>query len=196
MKIKRLLFLGIILIGALSAFGQTEAGVTVYGALSNQPNILPTGITCVVQGCPSPATHVNSGVGVEGFLAHSIGNLQVAKFSLELPILAIPDRGTDLPGVSFSTLAVTPDLRVNVLPKASISPFLSGGGGIVHFGGDSRSGTKGAFALSGGVDLKTHLPLLAVRIQVKDLITPWPSPFPKSGAMNNVLVGGGLMLRF
>jgi hypothetical protein len=33
-------------------------------------------------------------------------------------------------------------------------------------------------------------------VEVKDLLTPWPGLFPKSGVMNNVVAGGGVIFRF
>jgi len=192
-KTRYALAFAFVLSAVVPASSQTEAGVTVYGAFSSQPNGIA--IACVLN-CPIGADHVNAGVGIEGLISHSFANLHLASLSIELPVLAIPDRGTNSPGASFSTLAVTPDLRLNIVPHAPITPFLSAGGGIVHFSGNTPSATKGAVAFGGGVDMKTAVPLLNVRIAVKDLVTPWPSILPKSGVMNNVLVGGGVVLRF
>jgi hypothetical protein len=93
-------------------------------------------------------------------------------------------------------VAVTPGLRVNFRPQEPVSAFLSGGGGVVHFSGDTPSATHGAGLLGGGFDFKTPLPHLGVRVEVKDLITPWPGLFLKSGVMNNVVAGAGVVFRF
>ena len=172
----------------------------VSGVVSSQPEgIFTINVTCPINGCPPGigiADHVNAGVGYEGFLAHRIAGFHAASLSIELPVLGIPNRGTNISNVSFSTVAVTPALRLSFAPKSSISPYISAGGGIVHFGGDASSVTHGAGRFGGGLDFKTPVPHLGVRFEVKDLITPWPSVFPKSGVMNNVLFGGGVLLKF
>jgi hypothetical protein len=56
--------------------------------------------------------------------------------------------------------------------------------------------THGAARFGGGIDFKTPLPHLGARVELKDLITPWPSLFPKSGVMQNFLFGGGVVFKF
>jgi hypothetical protein len=179
------------------AVGQTETGFVVHGLFSGQPNSVAVGVTCPIFGCPQTpsAIHVNAGVSFEAFVARRLVNTQVASLAVELPVLAMPNRGTNLAS-TFSTVAVTPGLRANFLPRSAASPFLSAGGGIVHFSGDTPSATHGAGLFGGGFDFKTPLPFLGVRMEVKDLITPWPGLFPKSGVMNNVITGGGVVFKF
>jgi hypothetical protein len=128
-------------------------------------------------------------------VARRLINAHFASLAVELPVLAMPNRGTNLSN-TFSTVAVTPGLRVNFRPQEPVSAFLSGGGGVVHFSGDTPSATHGAGLLGGGFDFKTPLPHLGVRVEVKDLITPWPGLFLKSGVMNNVVAGAGVVFRF
>ena len=192
-------FLAVILFVVPSlAVAQTETGFVVHGLFSGQPNGIAIAVTCPITGCPQPfpsADHVNAGVSFEAFVARRLVNAKVASLAVELPILAMPNRGTNLTS-TFSTVAITPGIRVNFLPKQAASPFLSAGGGIVHFSGDTPSATHGAGLLGGGFDLKTPLPHLGVRMEVKDLITPWPGLFPKSGIMNNVVAGAGVVFKF
>jgi len=191
-------FLAVILLVIPSwAVAQTETGFVVHGLFSSQPNGIAIAVTCPVFGCPQPPTadHVNAGVSFEAFVARRLVNAKVASLAVELPVLAMPNRGTNLTS-TFSTVAITPGIRVNFLPKQAASPFLSAGGGIVHFSGDTPSATHGAGLLGGGFDLKTPLPYLGVRMEVKDLITPWPGLFPKSGVMNNVVAGAGVVFKF
>jgi hypothetical protein len=187
------------LVAPPAAFAQTEAGFMVNGVVSSQPQGIAIAITCPVTGCPAGfplATHANAGVGYEGFLAHRLVGFHAASLSVELPVLGIPNRGTNLSNLSFSTVAVTPGLRLSFVPHQSVSPFLSAGGGIVHFSGDTSSVTHGAARFGGGIDFKTPLPHLGARIDLKDLITPWPSLFPKSGVMQNFVFGGGVVFKF
>jgi len=181
----------------LPALAQNEAGFVVHGLFSTQPNGFAIAVTCPIFGCPpSPtATHVNSGVSFEGFVARRLINAHFASLGVELPVLAMPNRGTNLSN-TFSTVAVTPGVRVNFLPGQGTSPFLSAGGGVVHFSGDTPSATHGAGLVGGGFDFKTPLPHLGARVEVKDLLTPWPGLFPKSGVMNNVVAGAGVVFKF
>lgn len=180
----------------LPALAQNEAGFVAHGLFSTQPNGVAIGVTCPIFGCPSPtATHVNAGVSFEGFVARRLVNAHVASLAVELPVLVMPNRGTNLAS-TFSTVAVTPGVRVNFLPGQGASPFLSAGGGVVHFSGDTPSATHGAGLVGGGFDFKTPLPHLGARVEVKDLLTPWPGLLPKSGVMNNVVAGAGVVLKF
>src|SRR5437899_8314877 len=131
-KITRAVLLAFLLATPLTAFAQTEAGFMVSGVVSTQPEGISIAFTCPVGGCPpgvAIANHVNAGVGYEGFLAHRIAGFHAASLSIELPVLGIPNRGTNVSGISFSTVAVTPALRLSFAPKASISPYISAGGG-------------------------------------------------------------------
>src|SRR6516162_6632044 len=155
---------------SLPAVAQNEAGFVAHGLFSTQPNGVAIAVTCPIFGCPpSPtATHVNAGLSFEGFVARRLFNAHLASLAVELPVLAMPNRGTNLTS-TFSTVAITPGIRVNFLPKQAASPFLSAGGGIVHFSGDTPSATHGAGLLGGGFDFKTPLPHLGGRLEMKDL---------------------------
>jgi len=185
------------------AFAQTEAGFMVNGVVSNQAEILrlnaAAAIGCFLPFCtpaPPQATHVNAGVSYEGFVAHRLVGFRAAFLSFELPVLGIPNRGTDLSNVSYSTVAVTPGFRFTFFPKASTSPYISFGGGIVHFSGDGPSVTHGGARFGGGFDAKTPLPHLGLRIEVKDLMSARPPVQDTSGGLHNVLFGGGVLFKF
>jgi hypothetical protein len=185
------------------AFAQTEAGFMVNGVVSNQPNpnffITASAVICPFPACtPSGprVTHVNAGVSYEGFLAHRLVGFRAASLSFELPVLGMPNRGTNVSNVSYSTVAVTPGFRFTFLPKASTSPYISFGGGIVHFSGDTPSVTHAATRFGGGFDAKTPLPHVGLRIEVKDLISARPPLLNTGGVMHNVLFGGGVLFKF
>src|SRR5215467_1320522 len=83
----------------LFALAQTETGFVVHGLFSGQPNQSGfISLICPVTGCPQPsptADHVNAGVSFEGFVARRIVNAHLASLSIELPVLAMPNRGTN-----------------------------------------------------------------------------------------------------
>jgi hypothetical protein len=189
LKNYRAVLVSFLLIAALRSFAQTEAGVVFNGVFSNQQT--PIAITCPVSGCSPSNPNANAGFSFEGFLAHRLANFHVASLSVELPVLVIPNRGTSLAGASFSTVAVTPGLRMSFIPGRSVSPFLSAGGGFAHFSGNLPSSTKAAGLIGGGLDFKTPLPHLGVRMQLQDLITSGPS-----SGLQNFIAGGGVVFRF
>jgi hypothetical protein len=64
---------------------------------------------------------------------------------------------------------------------------------------------KGALQFGGGVDIKTGIPLLGFRAEVRDFVTDQPDfgivsiqtvGSPSLGRRHNVLAGGGIVLRF
>lgn len=65
------------------------------------------------------------------------------------------------------------------------------------FNNSPKSDTKGAFQVGGGLDFKARLPLLGFRIETRDFITGPPSLTSLTNKhLNNLFVGGGIVLRF
>jgi hypothetical protein len=178
---------------------KNEAGVTFGGMFTVGAKGSPICEAILV--CP---TNVDIGISpsfaLNGSFAHRVADFKAAALYLELPLLANPSRseGTFLSG-NFSTLFFTPSLRAQFAPSASISPFLSAGGGFGHFSGQG-SNTQWATQFGGGLDFKTHLPHLGFRVEVRDFINGRPSIGELSnitaGHMQQVYVGGGLVLKF
>jgi hypothetical protein len=137
---------------------------------------------------------------LNGSFAHRIADFKAAAVLLELPVLVSPSRsqGSFLSS-DFSTLFFTPSLRVQFARSASISPFLSAGGGFGHFSGQG-SDTQWATQFGGGLDFKTRLPHLGLRLEVRDFINGRPSVGELSnitaGHMQQVFAGGGLVIKF
>jgi hypothetical protein len=141
-----------------------------------------------------------AGVAIEGTLAHRLFNLHLASLHLELPVLGVPSR--DVNGAfsgSYSSIFFTPGLRVKFsLP--GISPFVSVGGGLAHLSNSasltnsiSNSSTTGAFQVGGGIDVKTPIPFLGLRGEVREFYTGRPN---FATPQNNLFVGGGIVFRF
>jgi len=146
---------------------------------------------------------------LEGALAVRMLNARVVSLHVELPIAGIPSQKlafTTSPSTVLdhvSTVFVTPALRVKIVPGAPISPWLSVGGGWARYSADSGTTTnKAAIQYGGGIDFKTGFPLLGFRAEVRDFVTGDPnlniiSLADRSGLHHhNVLVGGGIVLRF
>jgi hypothetical protein len=140
---------------------------------------------------------VDPAFSIEGAYAHRLANFRVASLHLELPFLFTPTRKTEFLGPDFSTFFFTPSLRLKFLPSSGVSPFVSAGVGLGRFKEGSRSDNHGAFQVGGGVDFKTRLPLLGVRIETRDFVTGAPSfSTLTNNHLNNLFVGGGITLHF
>ena len=153
---------------------------------------------------PSSSFHIDTAFAVQAALAHRLIGVGVASLDLELPVIAAPTRGVSslnniTPG-DMSSVFFTPSLRLRILPKARISPFVSAGGGLAHYNVNSTTTNKGAFAVGGGVDFRTPLPLLRLRGEVRDVASGQPNFGPgtstDSNLRHNLFFGGGLALRF
>jgi hypothetical protein len=149
---------------------------------------------------------------LEGVPAFRLANAHLASLHLEVPVAGIPSQKLTLSTTPttlidhINTLFITPSLRLKLLPISPISPWVSFGGGWARYGLDSGTRTnKGAVQYGGGLDFKTGLPLLGFRAEVRDYVTGDPnfglgsvlSGNTKGGLHHhNVLLGGGIVLRF
>jgi len=149
--------------------------------------------------CPAGnvSRSVDPAFSIEGTYAHRLANFKLASLHLELPFMFTPTRKTEFLGPDFSTFFFTPSLRLKFLPSSGVSPFVSAGGGLGRFKQGSTSDNHGAFQVGGGVDFKTHLPLLGFRIEARDFVAGPPSfSSLTNGHLNNLFVGGGIVLHF
>jgi len=149
--------------------------------------------------CPSGivSRSVDPSFSIEAAYAHRLANFRLASLHLELPFIFTPTRKTEFLGPDFSTFFFTPSLRLKFLPSSGASPFVSAGGGLGRFKQGSTSDNHGAFQVGGGVDFKTHLPLLGFRIEARDFVAGPPSFSSLTNShLNNLFVGGGIVLHF
>ena len=153
----------------------------------------------VILTCPAGivSRSVDPGFSVEGTYAHRLANFRVASLHLELPFMFSPTRKSEFLGPDFSTFFFTPSLRLKFLPSSGVSPFVSAGGGLGRFKEGSTSDNHGAFQVVGGLDFKTRLPLLGLRIEARDFATGAPSfSTLTNNHLNNLFIGGGVTLHF
>jgi hypothetical protein len=151
----------------------------------------------------------------QGIYGRRIVNAHVASLYLELPVVGVTQRnGPSQKGNQdhFSSIFVTPSLKLKFLPNTAVAPFLSVGGGFAHFSSSfdivsfvppftsqtvSNNNTTGAFQAGGGVDIKTPIPALGLRLEVREFYTGEPDPdFGLQGRHQNLFAGGGIVLRF
>ena len=178
-------------------FGQSnEIGVLVGGIFTTDKTPSVTNPPCPSSGnCGSNLTvHTPTRISYEGVVAHRVLNVHLAALHVEVPIVGTPTRTLEQGGFrqDFSTIFVTPGLRLSAsLPF--LSPFVSAGGGFAHYSLSGTGSTVAAFQVGGGVDLKTPIPLIGFRAEVREFHTGTPN---FTVGQNNVFAGAGLVLKF
>lgn len=200
-----------------SAFAQNDIALSIGGAFTPDSTANnKTLLTCVIlPNCNTSTIKTSSSTAYEATLGLRLISVKTASISLEVPLMGVPARGVSSSTGTvpvprdFSSVFFTPSVRFRVLPNAGISPFVSVGAGFVHYR-DSKmltnffpnpfsTGTNaGAFQVGGGVDLKTPVPHLGLRGEVREFLTGRPNFGVNfaSGHQQNLFVGGGVVLRF
>lgn len=132
-----------------------------------------------------------------------------ADLELNIPLIAVPTSQTNSSNLfaarSYSSIYLTPGLRVRL--GTVFSPWVEAGVGFVRFspsstnlgGGPSgaTSSTKAAFNVGGGVDYRPSKTPIGFRLEARELYTGVPNlAIPRLSLHNNVMVGGGVLLRF
>jgi hypothetical protein len=182
-----------------------SAGATV--ASSTRGNFCQFFINFLCQ--PQPfGLDTSTATSYEGAYAHRMGEFRVGSIYIEVPVLGIPTRKLHHEGLTFfdvrnAALFVTPSLRLKLLPKSWISPFVSAGGGFAYFGNSfSLSNTSAAGQVGIGSDFKSPIPFLGFRVEARDFITGRPKIEQLFGAnsvpthQHNLFIGAGVVLHF
>ena len=147
----------------------------------------------------------------EANYATELADVSAAALHLEFPLVATPSTDlttSNLAAVkSYSSIFFTPALRLKIASKSVFSPWISAGGGLVHFNpssttvGGATTTVKGSTksAVQGGAGADFHPPLLPVafRVEVRDFYTGVPN-LNTIGikVRHNLFAGGGVVLRF
>ena len=177
-----------------------ELGLTL-GAVGSGTRSSPLGSLDLSRG-----TALQANYGFR-FLDRSKVALFAEAHFLANPIREVASPNTQAPA-DFATLYVVPGLRVKFRPASRFSPYVAVGGGYALYersgeqigGGQnlaSRFTNRGAFAFGGGVDFPLWR-FLGGRWEIRDFYTGNPDlnvPL-SSGGQHNLVVGGGLVLRF
>lgn len=154
---------------------------------------------------------INSQVGADnafavgGSFAHRVFGLPLVSAYVEVPVFATFNSTTSVTQTidghaRYSTLFVTPGLKVKLAPEFPISPYLVAGGGVVHFSKShvttDDSSYSGTFDVGGGLDFKIA-PFFSARGEVRDFYSG--SPDIASGFNNRehqLITSVGLVFRF
>jgi hypothetical protein len=148
---------------------------------------------------------------LEGTFAHRLASVPMLGLYAELPVAgsfssSIPTLSGITLSRSYTSLFITPGLRVRLAPSFPLSPYVSAGVGYGRFnhqlfnGSTSSNGTL-AFDIGGGLDIK-FLPFIGLRAEVRDFnsggldIQTLGMQALGLGRQNNVFVTAGIALRF
>jgi hypothetical protein len=197
---KTLLVVSFLTVFCLNGFAQKNELAVIAGA-----KITPK------VGSTTNQTTFATNFAIEGNYATQLAHVPALSLHLEFPFVASPSTDlttSNLAAVkSYSSIFFTPALRLKILPETPFSPWISAGGGLAHFGPGSttQAGTTvtttstNKRAVQAGVGADFHPPLLPVafRFEVRDFYTGIPNLNTVNiKVRHNLLVGGGLVLRF
>jgi hypothetical protein len=184
----------------LNGFAQKNEVALVAGA-----KITPT------VGSSGSETTFATTFAFEANYAAQLVHVPAVALHLEIPVLFTPSTDISTSNLttlkSYSSFFVTPALRLKLVPGSPFSPWISAGGGIVHFnpgsttqGGttiNTHSVTKSAVQAGVGADIHPPLLPLAFRLEARDFYTGLPDLNTVGiEVRHNLMVGGGIVLRF
>ncbi len=137
--------------------------------------------------------------------AHRIAGVPLLGLYFELPVVVAPKSVIHVNSTDYSSLYVTPGLKVKFAPSFPISPYVAGGVGFARFHSGATSvtsdqtSTKAVFDIGGGLDFKIA-PFFSARAEVRDFYSGLPNfslvSSGLSGRQNNVVPQVGLVFRF
>jgi hypothetical protein len=212
---KTLLGLSLLLaINPLRAQTKNELGLSIGSVLQPSPG-------ATVTQSPIQTTDIRFGPGLtfEANYARRLMSRRLYALELETPLLAVPSESLtsraaqDVPK-NFASLFITPSLRVRLLPKSRISPWLSLGGGYARYAESTslqnntpnpfrRGSDTGALQYGLGADYRVaNIPgpisvPISIRVEARNLYAGDPSLNIQDGVgRNHPFVTGGFVLHF
>lgn len=189
--------LSTLLFSALFAYAQSEGNT----GPSHDIGVTGGGYFAV-----SNPTSFGAAWGLEGSYAQRLMGGSAVSLSAEVPVAgsftsSIPTlAGTSL-ARSYTSLFITPGVRVRLAPKFFISPYFSAGFGYARFNsqlfsGGSVSNSTSAFDVGGGLDIKVA-PYVSLRGELRDFNSGGLGlQTLVFGRQNNLFVTAGVAVRF
>ena len=143
---------------------------------------------------------------IEGSFAHRLAGTPYLSFSAELPVAgSLSSSIPTLSGVSiarsYTSLFITPGVRLRLAPSFPVSPYLSAGLGYARFNrklfnGTTNANSSLAFDVGGGLDVNVTS-LIGLRAELRDFNSgglDLQTAF--FGRQNNLFATAGLVFRF
>ncbi len=146
--------------------------------------------------------NASPGVAIEGVFSHRLMGVPLLGLYGELPVVGsfnLSGRST-FASANYSTLFITPGLKLKLAPSFPVSPYLVLGVGYGRFhatsAGADTTDSKVVYDFGGGMDFKVF-PFVSLRGEVRDFRSSTPSLLGLGGITGHNLVGlGGVVLRF
>lgn len=150
---------------------------------------------------------------IEGNVGFRLASVPFLALYFEVPVAGTLDATVPASALTsagtYSSIFVTPGLRLKLAPGAPISPYIATGGGLAHFNrsasqtpaGSSSTVNKGVWDIGGGLDMKVA-PFLGLRAEVRDFYSGSPELrlSQVTGTFNerqhNIVGTAGLVVRF
>jgi len=146
--------------------------------------------------------NVDASAAIEGSYAGRLAHMPLASIYGEVPLAWGFSNAATIANVpaaltrECSSFFFAPGLKLKLAPEFPLSPYLTVGVGLGRFHQSGKSDTTTVAQYGGGVDMKI-LPFVSLRGEVRDYNSGVPDfGLPASGRQHNVLVTGGLALRF
>jgi hypothetical protein len=205
---KRLFAVAVVLLISRFAVAQkADAAFVVGGSFVSDAKT-----TLTVPPFPSVSTNIKTDhhFFFEGALGVRVLNAKAVSLHVDVPFVGVPstkltESTTAITLDHLSTFFIAPGLKIKFAPGAPVSPWavIGGGWGHYHLKDASVTQNKGVIEYGGGLDFKTGIPVLGFRGEIRDFVTGTPdfglAPFitTQSGLHHhNILLGGGIVLRF
>lgn len=127
----------------------------------------------------------DNALAIEGNVGFRLASVPFLSLYLEVPVAGTLDTTVPASALTsvgtYSSIFVTPGLRLKLAPSFPVSPYIATGGGLAHFNrsasqtpaGASSSVNKGVWDIGGGLDMKVA-PFLGLRAEVRDFYSGSP----------------------
>ncbi len=139
-------------------------------AQSNELGVLVGGYVPIGSGLD-----IGSGVAIEGVFSHRLAAVPLLALYGEVPVVGsfhLNGRNT-FTTANFSTLFITPGLKLKLAPGMPVSPYLVAGVGYGRFhvatGTAETTDNKTVYDFGGGLDFKVF-PYVSLRGEVRDFL--------------------------
>lgn len=207
------LFIAFLLLSNFASAQRNEVALS-FGASTVSDTHLnfdcPLGVLCI--SIPPESVKTGHALFWEGTYAFHMIDAKRASIHVEVPIAGTAHQLTTFTqspnafSANFSSLYLTPSIKTKFFPASPISPWISLGGGLAHFHFKEDGSNKLALQFGTGADIKTPLPHLGLRVELRDFLSGQPSfatpgvglaGSPESGlSRHNIFAGGGLVFHF
>jgi hypothetical protein len=194
---------------SLPAQSKNDLGLSIGAVLQPSPGATATQTT-------SQLTQVSFGSGLtfEANYARRLVSASALALELEAPLLAVPSESVasqpapDVPR-NFASLFIVPSIRIRLLPKSRLSPWLSLGGGYARYDESTslqdntanpfpRGTNTGALQYGIGADYRigTIVLPISLRVEARNLYAGAPSLNIQNTSHNHPFLTGGFVLHF